>query len=226
MCFSATASFAVAAPLLPLGVYCLNRARRENVRWMPFAAYPLAFGLQQAVEGALWIGISSGDQALIGAASRGFLFFSHFFWLFWVPMSILALEPDAHRRRILAALAILGGLYGASLFLPILLNEDWLRVAVVHHSIVYKITLIYDGIVNRQVLQVIYAAIIVASLFICSVRQIKVFAMLMLVSVIVANLFFRYAFTSVWCFFAAILSLYVLYIVREELKSAQTETSA
>ncbi len=226
MCFSATASFAVAAPLLPLGVYCLNRARRENVRWMPFAAYPLAFGLQQAAEGAVWIGISSGDQALIGAASRGFLFFSHFFWLFWVPMSILALEPDAHRRRILAALAVLGGLYGASLFLPILLNEDWLTVAVVHHSIVYKITVIYEGIVSPQVLRLIYAAIIIASLFICSVRQIKVFAMLMLVSVIAANLFFVYAFTSVWCFFAAILSLYVLYIVREELKSAQTETSA
>ena len=50
--------------------------------------------------------------------------------------------------------------------------------------------------------------------------------MLMLVSVIAANLFFDYAFTSVWCFFAAILSLYVLYIVRVELKSEPTEPSA
>ena len=220
MCFSATASFGAAAALLPVGVYCLNRARRENPRWMPFAAYPLAFGLQQAVEGALWIGISSGDQALIGAASRGFLFFSHFFWLFWVPMSIFALESDARRRRILATLAILGGLYGASFFLPILLNEDWLSVAVVHRSIVYQTTLIYDGIVSRQVLRVVYAAIIVGSLFICSAKKIRLFAVLMFVSVIAANLFFDYAFTSVWCFFAAILSVYVLYIVREELKPA------
>ena len=218
MCYSATASFGVAAPLLPVGLYCLDRARRENAKWMPFAAYPLAFGLQQAVEGALWIGISSGDQALIGAASRGFLFFSHFFWLFWVPLSLLLLESDARRRPFLAALAILGGLYGASLFLPIMLREDWLSVAVVHHSIKYQTTLIYDGIVGREVLRVIYAAIIVASLFICSARKIRVFAVLIFVSVIAARLFFDYAFISVWCYFAAVLSLYVLYIVHEELK--------
>ncbi len=220
MCYSATASFGLAAPLLPVGLYCLNRARRENARWMPFAAYPLAFGLQQAVEGALWIGISSGDQALIGAASRGFLFFSHFFWLFWVPLSMLALESDARRRPFLAALAILGGLYGASLFLPIMLREDWLSVTVVHHSIKYQTTLIYDGIVSRGGLRFVYAAIIVASLFICSARQIRVFAVLIFVSVIAAFLFFGYAFISVWCFFAAVLSLYVVYIVREEFKPA------
>ena len=45
--------------------------------------------------------------------------------------------------------------------------------------------------------------------------------MLMLLSVIAANLFFDYAFTSVWCFFAAILSLYVLHIVGEDFKPAQ-----
>ncbi len=218
MCFSATASFGVAAPLLPAGLYCLNRARRENPKWMPFAAYPLAFGLQQVVEGVLWMGITSGEQALIGTASRGFLFFSHFFWLFWVPLSVLALESDPWRRRILAALAVLGGLYGASLFLPILLREDWLSVAVQHHSIIYRTTLIYDGFVDRGVLRVVYAALIVASLFIGSARRIRIFAVLIFVSVIAARLFFDYAFISVWCYFAAVLSLYVLYIVHEELK--------
>ena len=138
-----------------------------------------------------------------------------------IPSDLCDSESDVRRRRILAALAVLGGLYGASLFLPILLNEDWLSVAVVHRSITYQTTLIYDGIVNSEALRVVYVAIIVASLFVCSVRRIRIFAVLMFVSVIAAILFFDYAFTSVWCYFAAILSLYVLYIVRKELKPAR-----
>lgn len=220
MCFSATASFGVAVALLPVGVYCVARARRENPRWTWFSALPLAFGLQQAVEGALWIGISAGDPALTAAAARGFLFFSHFFWLFWVPLSILPLESDARRRRALTALAVVGGLYGASLFLPILVNGDWLGVDVIHHSITYQTVLIYDGLVDRQVLRAVYAAIIVVSLFIGSARQIRIFALLILASVIAAHLIYDYAFTSVWCFFAAVLSLYVFHIVRERLRPA------
>lgn len=185
---------------------------------MPFAAYPVAFGLQQAVEGALWLGIASDDQALIRAASKGFVFFSHFFWLFWAPLSVLAVEGDGRRRRILAVLTVLGGGFGASLFLPVLLSDDWLNVAVSQHSISYQITVIYDGIVHREVLRAGYVGMIVASLLICSVNRVRVFAGLILISMVAAYLFFDYAFTSVWCFFAAILSLHVLYMVRKELK--------
>jgi len=221
MCFSATASFGVAAPLLPVGVYCMQRAARVDARWVPFAAYPLAFGLQQAFEGAVWIGIDSGDAALTGAAAQGFLFFAYFFWLSWVPLSILALERGARRRRALVAVTVLGGLYGASLYLPLLLHGDWLSITVVQRSILYEPRLIYDGILDREILRVVYAAIIVGSLFVSSVSQIRVFAALIFASVIGAYLYFNYAFTSVWCFFAAILSLYVLYIVHREVRPAQ-----
>ena len=216
MCFSATASFGAAAILLPVGGYCLHKAKREDPQWIPFAAFPAAFGLQQATEGILWLGIASSDQALVALASRGFLFFSHFFWLFWVPFSVFRLEPDPDRKRFLLVATIIGGIYGASLFLPILLFDGWLNVEIAHHSIRYEIRLIYDGFVHREILRGIYVAIIVGSLLACSVKQIKVFGVLIFISVITAFLYFDYAFTSVWCFFAALLSAYVLMIIRRD----------
>lgn len=220
MCFSATASFGVAAALIPVGAYCVTRAARSDRRWLPLAACPLAFGLQQAVEGTLWLGIGAGDAALVATAARGFLFFSHFFWLFWVPLSVLTLETEARRRRVLVVLTILGGLFGASIYLPVLLNEGWLVVGVAYHSITYKVATIYDDAVPNLMLRVVYAAIILSSLFIGTARGLRTFAVLILGSVVVAHLTFDYAFTSVWCFFAALLSLYILHMVRNVLAAA------
>lgn len=221
MCFSATASFAVAVPLVPAGAYCLARARRDGPRWTLFAAYPLIFGFQQAVEGTVWLGVGAGDAALVGASSRLFLFFSHFFWLAWVPMSVLALESGRWRRAALVALALVGGVSGASIFLPLLLHGDWLTVDVVGHSLRYRISTVYDGIVSRNLLLLRYVAVIVASLLLCSTNRVRVFGILVLVSVVVAYAFYRYAFASVWCFFAAVVSLFVLYILRAELGPAR-----
>ena len=53
MCFSATASFVAGTGLAVLGVATLRAARRRPE--IPFAAIPLIFGLQQMVEGALWL---------------------------------------------------------------------------------------------------------------------------------------------------------------------------
>ena len=53
MCFSATASFTAGAGLLVIGAITirLSRDRAE----LPFAAIPVLFGVQQLIEGALWL---------------------------------------------------------------------------------------------------------------------------------------------------------------------------
>ena len=53
MCFSATASFSAGTVLTMLGVATLRATRRKAE--IPFAASPLLFGLQQIVEGLLWL---------------------------------------------------------------------------------------------------------------------------------------------------------------------------
>ncbi len=183
---------------------------------MPLAMYPAVFALQQIIEGLVWTGVNAGDQALVAAASRGFLFFSHFFWLAWVPFSIYWLESEIWRRRILLCLTGIGVASGLSVFLPSLLLADWLSVEQVQQSLEYKTVLIYDGLVSRTVLRVIYAVIIVSALLMASSWKIGVFGGLILVSLLVASHFFAHALISVWCFFAAILSIYIAIILAIE----------
>jgi hypothetical protein len=210
VCFSATASFTIAAVLAPVAAYSLVTARMEP-RWLALAAYPLGFGLQQAIEGVVWLSLAAGDPRMIALAGRGFLFFSHFFWPAWVPFSVYWLERAAEpwRRRWLLAGAIVGALFGLSISLPSLLFDDWLSVDVVDGSIEYNTVLLYDDLVARSILKVVYAALVVSALMLSTERPVQIFGGIILISLLVAEHYFAHAFISVWCFFAAVLSIYV-----------------
>jgi len=212
MCFSATASFTVAAGLAPVGLFCLHRARRDAPRSLMFAAFPLLFALQQATEGFVWLHLAE-HMAQPGAAAYGFLFFSHFFWLWWVPMAAWFLEPDGPRRHICAAITVLGVLYGLSLFVPLLLNADWLRVMVLDHSISYRVTLIYQDVLAREWVHGLYAICVISPLLLQSDFHVRVFGGIVLASMVIASQEFTQAYISVWCFFAAVASAYLLFMV-------------
>ena len=53
MCFSATASFSAGAALLIVGAVTVRRARRRAE--LPFSLIPVLFGIQQLIEGAIWL---------------------------------------------------------------------------------------------------------------------------------------------------------------------------
>jgi hypothetical protein len=219
VCFSATGSFTVAAALVPVAALTLRAVPRAARSWLPFALYPAAFALQQAIEGVVWLGIGSGDQSVIAIASRGFVLFSHFFWPAWVPFSMWWLEGGAGwRGRLIGVLALLGFALGATLAIPTVTVPGWLSVAVVNGSIEYETRLVYDGILSRDALKVLYAVAVVGSLVLSCHRAVQLFGLLILASVITAQVVFPYAFVSVWCFMAAVLSVAVLAAVRYELR--------
>ncbi|MDX2157479.1 MAG: DUF6629 family protein [Hyphomicrobiaceae bacterium] len=209
MCFSATASFTLAAALAPVAAYTLATASQAGRQWHPIAAYPLAFALQQAIEGVVWLGIGAGHAATIAAASRGFLFFSHLFWPAWVPFSIYWLESDPDKRRLLLALTIIGVLFGVSISLPAILSADGISIEVIAGSLEYHTWMIYDGYVGRGLLRVVYAGVVVTALFLASDRMVQLFGGIIVASLLVAAAFFDHAFISVWCYFAAALSAYI-----------------
>ena len=213
MCFSATASFTAASLLVPVGIYCAKKARRLHRPYWAIALLPALFGVQQALEGMVWWALDAQDPSLTRGAALGFMAFSHLFWLLWIPVSSHVLEPAGARKTALLALSVFGGLYGASMYLPVLLHEDWLTVSLVQQSISYEATLIYDGYLPRIVVRVLYALIVMAALLISSDRYLRQFGLLIAVSVAVATAFFGYAFISVWCYFAAVLSLFIVYMV-------------
>jgi hypothetical protein len=210
MCFSAEASFAAAAALLPASVYCTTAAARQRPAYLTLAAIPFVFSLQQFAEGLVWVGLARDDGPLVSAAALAFLAVALGFWPFWAPFSVLFLERRPAARRWLAAATLLGLALGCSLYLPLALDAGrWLEVTVVRHSIRYNPRgLPAFAVAPHGWWDCAYGAVTLAPFFLGPLdRRFTSFGVLLAASLAVSLLLFVHAQLSVWCFFAALLSL-------------------
>jgi hypothetical protein len=200
MCFSASASFVAGTALLAVGVATLRQARRPAE--LPFAAVPLLFGVQQGVEGALWLGLRADTALLNTALTQIYSFFSHVLWPVYVPLAVLLLEPAAGRRKVLGSLLALGA--GTALYLLYTLVRFPITADATGGHIRYLAPHFYVAWVMAA-----YLTATCASLLVSSHRAVVAFGVLALAAVLAAYLAYAAWFISVWCFFAAVLSAVV-----------------
>lgn len=220
MCFSSSASFVVAAALVPVGVASVRYCRQERRSdLLPLALSPLFFSVQQALEGVVWLGLApGGPAALAHPAALAYLFFAYAFWLAWFPWSALRLNRQAlpgPRHRLLQTALVLGLLVGAGLWLPLLLDGTRLEPVVVNGSLSYSTTLLADRWISLGLGSTIYGVVIMVPLLLSSSRRLRGFAASVLAAFLMSHLLYAYAFTSVWCFFSALLSGSLYWILRE-----------
>lgn len=234
MCFSATASFASTGLLLPLGLSALWRAWRDGrTDLVPLALMPVGFGLQQALEGALWLGLGPGPLAP-GAhgAALAYLFFALAFWPIWIPsvgLSLALAGPPRwrvghQRRQLLRGLQALGVLLGVGLWLPLLLQPGRMAPSVVQGSIDYGLELLWSGELAGSV-RFLYAAVISVPLLLLPSWRLRGFGVALLASGIIADWAYRHVFLSVWCYLSALLSLLVVALVWSEPSDCQRPSS-
>jgi hypothetical protein len=202
MCFSATASFVTAGVTGMVGAVATARvgARRE----LPFAATPLFFALQQTVEGLLWLELpvapgGSGSAAL----ALAFLFFAEVFWPVFMPVAVLAIEPDRARRRLMLVCLAAGAAVAAYLLWRMLAHPT--SAAIVNGHIAYGTEPRYSYLVG-----VAYLVATSLPLLLSSHRTIVTVGAIVLVGSATAYAFYWEAFVSVWCFFAAAASVAIL----------------
>jgi hypothetical protein len=216
MCFSAAASFGVGAALVPAGIYCVrNAVRQRQFAMIPLAVVPLFFALQQGTEGLVWVGLNHAHPDLVTVFSFLFLFFALCFWLFWIPFSLMCLAEPGVTRWLLAGVVIPGLAAGLYLYLPLVCHPEVLTTRVVHHSIQYDYPFspLFPSI-PPVVRHTIYLGIIALPLFAVRSRQGMGFCVVLVLSAVISHFVYSYAFTSVWCFFAALLSAYLCVIFR------------
>ncbi|MBX9627661.1 MAG: hypothetical protein K2X82_27930 [Gemmataceae bacterium] len=209
MCFSAEASLGVAAALLPAGAYAVAAARRKDRRYLPLAAIPVLFGVQQLCEAGVWAGLDRGDPEAARAASVGFLFFALAVWPAWVPVAVATVESDGRKRAAFLALAAAGVLVGCVYYLPVAAADGrGLNPAVVGHSVRYDLP---AGPGAAWVWPAVYLVTVAGPLLLSSDRRLRPLGFAVLLSAGIAYVAFREAFASVWCFLAAVLSSYLVY---------------
>jgi hypothetical protein len=112
MCFSATASFVAGVSLSVFGIATLRKTRRMNE--IPFAVIPILFGIQQIIEGILWLSFRINTPVLNVGMTYAFSLFSHVLWPIFVPFAIFSLESVAWRKTVISIFQVVGfavGLY-------------------------------------------------------------------------------------------------------------------
>ena len=211
MCFSATASFTATTFLIPAGLYAYKLSKDTDLKYLPLALIPCIFGIQQGFEGVEWLAIHHHQPNIAHLAALGFLAFSHGFWLLWLPLAVFVLEQRPWARKLLLAVTLLGTFFGLSLYGPFLLSPDMFAVTVTQGSIDYQTRLIYDHFFPRAVSRLIYMLIVLGPLWLSQLIQLRIAGGFIALALVVTYWFYNYAFVSVWCFFAAILSGYIVY---------------
>ena len=214
MCFSATASFTAGVGLLALGTFTVSRARGGTE--LPFAMIPALFGMQQLIEGALWLTFPDKAPQANTVLTHAYSFFSHVLWPIYVPIAVLLLEPEQWRRRVLTAIAFAGAAVG--LYLLYFLIAEPIVSQVVDNHIRYDSPHFYVAAVVA-----LYVLATCGSSFVSSCATIRLFGVATFVALVAAYALYAFWFISVWCFFAAVLSIIVLvHFLRREARQQLT----
>ncbi len=202
MCFSASASFVAGSSLSVLGVAAIRNTRARNE--LPVAMIPLLFGIQQLIEGVIWVTFRNEAPQLKQAMTIAFLGFAYVLWPMYVPLALGVLEGVRWRKRTLFAFLAAGIPVG--LYLLHAIATSSLVAEVLGKHIVYV-----TPHPNLLIVGVLYVGATCLSCFFSSHGFLRLFGVLALLSLIAAYLVHVRALVSLWCFFAAILSLLIYF---------------
>lgn len=207
VCFSATANFVGSGVLGTIGVVTLSRVKHR--RELLFASLPTLFAVHQFMEGFVWLGLDGIMSAKVAHdAGAAFVLYAQGLLPFLIPLSVMLFEPTAARRRKMLPFAVLG--LGLTLFMLWGLTAYPLQVYAERNSIVYL-----NQATNQTWAAVLYVIATCGSLFFSGVEDMVIFGGANLGILLITMAVKRYAFTSVWCAYAAVASIIIcVYFLR------------
>jgi hypothetical protein len=206
MCFSATADFTGSVVLGAIGVATLAEVKQP--REVLLAAMPCLFAVHEFIEGFVWLGLDGTLSPQVahnmGAA---YVLYAQGLLPFLMPLAVYLIEPTIRQRRRMLAFVILGGLLALYLLWGLIAYP--LAISMQAHSV------LYDNVITTTTLvAVLYVIATCGSLFFSGYGPLVELAWANLVGLLVVMLVKRYAFTSVWCAYAAAVSVIIYFFFR------------
>jgi hypothetical protein len=202
MCFSATANFVGSGVLAGLGVVTITKVKHR--RELLFAALPVLFAVHQFIEGFVWLGLDGIlSPAVTHDMGAAYMLYAQGLLPYLLPLSVLLFESDAKSRRRMRPFLVLGA--ATTLYILWALSAFPLQIYVKGDSIVY-----INAATNNTFVAVLYVIATCGSLFMSKVRPMVVFGAVNLAILLFVMAYKRYAFTSLWCAYAAFASVIIL----------------
>jgi hypothetical protein len=202
VCFSATANFVGSGVLSAAGVVTLTRVKHR--RELLFAALPILFAIHQFIEGFVWLGLDGIlSPAVTHDMGAAFMLYAQGLLPLLLPLSVYQFEVDRKSRQRMLPFVVLGG--ATTLYILWALTAFPTEVYVRDNTIVY-----INQATNNLAVAVFYVIATCGSLFFSKIRMMVIFGAANLVILLVVMEVRRYAFTSLWCAYAAVVSFIIL----------------
>jgi hypothetical protein len=202
VCFSAAANFVGSGVLGAIGVVTLTKVKHR--RELLFASLPVLFAIHQFTEGFVWLGLDGIlSPAVAHDMGAAFMLYAQGLLPFLLPLSVFLFEADRKSRQRMLFFLVIG--LGTTLYILWALTAFPLQLYIRQNTIVY-----INEATNNLAVAVLYVIATCGSLFFSKNKMMVVFGAANLVILLVVMLVKRYAFTSLWCAYAAIASVIIL----------------
>jgi hypothetical protein len=122
---------------------------------------------------------------------------------FLLPLSVVLFEPTAKSRRRMLPFLVVGTL--TALYILWALTAYSTQAFIEHNSIAY-----INQATNNTYVAILYVIATCGSLLFSKIKDMVIFGLANLVILLVVMVVKRYAFTSLWCAYAAVASVIIL----------------
>ena len=131
-------------------------------------------------------------------------------WPMMIPFSVLFMEENRKRKKVLIVLLAIGivlSMYYSYCLLFFNVNPQIMNYHIQYNSDFPKSL--------AKVAFIVYLIATITPLFVSSIKRVHLLGVLMFLSCLVTAIFFTQYLTSVWCFFAALISGVIYWILRD-----------
>jgi hypothetical protein len=156
------------------------------------------------MEGFVWLGLDGKfSPTTTHNMAAAYMLYAQGILPFLLPLSVLLFEPDRKSRTRMLPFVVLGA--GTALYILWALTAYPLEVFARGNSIVY-----INPATDNLAVAILYVVATCGSLFLSKVKPMVTFGAANLAILLAVMEFKRYAFTSLWCAYAAIASVIIL----------------
>ena len=213
MCFSAPASLAASGVLAVSGAAVLRMPKKRSE--IPLSLFPIIFAVHQLTEGILWLTLTGviSDVYRAGAIYT-YAFIAFVLWPIFVPFSMYMIETGRMRKKVILLCQIVGLYIGIAYLINIVRGS--VEAIAVSNSISYHISPTPPWAVAPYLIAVSIPFLIASN------KRLMILGVALLAACgAAAYMSCSNTFPSLWCFYAAILSLIVYLYFRYEAKAAR-----
>ena len=215
MCLSAEVNFVASAVIGSVGVATLAHAKHP--REVLFASMPLLFALHQFTEGFVWLGLEGKiNQLAFDNAAFLFILYAQGILPFLMPLAVLLMENIPWRRRVIGAITAIAAVF--SVYMVYGVTAFPTECFVEGRSVVYQ-----NEITENIWTLLLYVFVTCGALVLSGHRVIRIFGILNLIGLTVVLIVKSYAFSSLWCFYAACVSVFLYWQFRKRNIAYATE---